>query len=70
MLSALVAALSLAGSAAAQEALPDHTILTNVNVVTMGRMDPIVNPGTIGDHVHTIMGASNFRSEWRWRADA
>lgn len=25
-----------------------------------GRVDPIINPGTVGSHVHTVMGASNF----------
>ncbi|KAL3421235.1 WSC domain-containing protein [Phlyctema vagabunda] len=28
--------------------------------LTMGRMDPIVNPGTASNHVHAIQGGSNF----------
>lgn len=64
MLAALLAALGLAGSAAAQGvSYPDHTILTNVNIITMGRIDPIINPGEVGGHVHTVLGASNFRCE-------
>ena len=25
-----------------------------------GRVDPIVSPGTVSTHVHTVMGANNF----------
>jgi hypothetical protein len=28
--------------------------------LTMGRMDPIINPGTASSHVHAIQGGSNF----------
>lgn len=62
MLAALVAALGLAGSASAQ-ALPDHTIITNISPIMMGRIDPIIDPGKVGAHVHTVLGASNFRCE-------
>ncbi|BEI93079.1 uncharacterized protein CcaverHIS019_0507070 [Cutaneotrichosporon cavernicola] len=62
MFAALVTALGLAGSATAQ-ALPDHTIITAISPIMMGRLDPIIDPGKIGSHVHTVMGASNFRSE-------
>ncbi|KLT45175.1 hypothetical protein CC85DRAFT_151830 [Cutaneotrichosporon oleaginosum] len=62
MLATLVAALGLAGSASAQ-AFPDHTIITNISPIMMGRIDPIIDPGKVGAHVHTVLGASNFRSE-------
>lgn len=26
------------------------------------RLDPIVNPGALSGHVHTVMGASNFNA--------
>lgn len=28
--------------------------------LTKGRMDPIVSPGKVSNHVHSVMGASNF----------
>lgn len=28
--------------------------------LTMGRMDPIINPGVASSHVHAIQGGSNF----------
>ncbi|KAJ7825954.1 hypothetical protein B0H13DRAFT_2214807, partial [Mycena leptocephala] len=31
------------------------------NVITTERIDPIVNPGKVSGHVHTIVGGSNFR---------
>ncbi|KAJ7284380.1 hypothetical protein C8J57DRAFT_1288258 [Mycena rebaudengoi] len=31
------------------------------NVLTVERMDPIVNPGKVAGHVHTIVGGSHFR---------
>lgn len=58
-LTTIIAALGVAGAAA--QVLPDHTILTNVNIVAMARMDPIANPGEVASHMHTILGASNFR---------
>jgi hypothetical protein len=29
-------------------------------LLTMGRIDPIVSPGTTSSHVHAIQGGSNF----------
>ncbi|KAK7032731.1 DUF1996 domain-containing protein [Favolaschia claudopus] len=31
------------------------------NVITTERIDPIVNPGKVSGHVHTVVGGSNFR---------
>ncbi|KLT44278.1 hypothetical protein CC85DRAFT_242760, partial [Cutaneotrichosporon oleaginosum] len=52
---AALAALSLANPVdAAQFVIPAATLAST-------RIDPIVNPGTIGGHVHSLMGASNIR---------
>ncbi|KAJ6483784.1 hypothetical protein C8R47DRAFT_560585 [Mycena vitilis] len=32
------------------------------NVITTERLDPIVSPGKVSGHVHTIVGGSNFRA--------
>jgi hypothetical protein len=64
MLATLVATLGLAGSASAQ-ALPDHSILTSVPPIMIGRVDPIIDPGQVAAHVHTVLGASNFRCEFK-----
>lgn len=69
-----LAALLLAHTAVADEypwdtdqswpnAASNLNVLPWVVPVVIARMDPIVNPGTIGSHVHTVFGASNFRSE-------
>ena len=29
-------------------------------ILTHDRLDPIVSPGKVGSHVHTVVGASNF----------
>lgn len=39
---------------------PDHFILSEVNSLVQARIDPIINSGRVGSHVHNIMGASNF----------
>jgi len=33
------------------------------NVLTTQRLDPIVNPGVVGTHVHSVLGGSNFGLE-------
>ncbi|EJT52721.1 hypothetical protein A1Q1_02056 [Trichosporon asahii var. asahii CBS 2479] len=38
----------------------DHFILTEVNSLVQARIDPTINGGKVGSHVHNIMGASNF----------
>lgn len=37
-----------------------HVIMGGMNSIVTERVDPIVNPGTIGSHVHQVFGASNF----------
>jgi len=32
----------------------------NCNVIQTGRVDPIVNPGAVAAHCHTIVGASSM----------
>lgn len=41
----------------------DHFVLTVVEPLMMGRVDPIINPGEISSHTHTVFGGSNFRSK-------
>ena len=37
--------------------------IINHNQLTIDRLDPIVSPGEVSTHVHTIIGASNFAPE-------
>lgn len=60
MLSALSVVAALVASASAQ-VYPDHNILINNMPMFVGRIDPIVNPGKVSPHCHTVIGASNFR---------
>lgn len=53
----IVAALTLGVPA---RAAPDHFVLTEVNTLVQARIDPIINNGKVGSHMHNIMGASNF----------
>ncbi|WWC63823.1 uncharacterized protein I303_106428 [Kwoniella dejecticola CBS 10117] len=38
----------------------DHWIITQLQTLTISRMDPIVNPNDVSAHAHRIVGASNF----------
>ncbi|WWC98185.1 hypothetical protein V866_005076 [Kwoniella sp. B9012] len=38
----------------------DHWIVTQLQTLTISRMDPIVNPNDVSGHVHRVVGASNF----------
>ncbi|CAE6378171.1 unnamed protein product [Rhizoctonia solani] len=38
----------------------DHFILSQCRDLSYTRVDPMTNPGTVGPHVHNIVGASNF----------
>ena len=38
-------------------------LLNQVKLLAMARIDPIVSPGKVAGHVHSIFGASNFNSE-------
>lgn len=59
-----VAALAVPAAAQAGVVYPDHNILMNNVPMFVGRTDPIVNPGEVSSHVHTVLGASNFRCTW------
>ncbi|WOO80345.1 uncharacterized protein LOC62_03G003862 [Vanrija pseudolonga] len=37
-------------------------VIPDIQILTTARMDPIVSPGKVAPHSHTISGASNFRS--------
>lgn len=37
--------------------------LMGANFITTERLDPIVNPGTVSGHVHSVVGGSNFGPE-------
>lgn len=39
-------------------------ILVHSNPLIDTRLDPIVDPGKVGGHVHAILGGSNFGSEY------
>ncbi|KAF8683220.1 hypothetical protein RHS04_01737 [Rhizoctonia solani] len=53
---ALIAGALLAGSANAG----DHFIQTQNRQLSYTRIDPLRTPGTVGPHVHNVVGASNF----------
>lgn len=55
----LAAALATAVGAAKDERTFAVLRFTN-NQLTKGRMDPIVSPGKPSEHVHVVMGGSNF----------
>ncbi|KAG5993815.1 hypothetical protein E4U43_003398 [Claviceps pusilla] len=58
------ALLALVGAVAARKDNPDKrtfAVLRFTNKqLTKGRMDPIVTPGKVSTHVHTVMGGSGF----------
>ncbi|KAL1412035.1 hypothetical protein Q8F55_003032 [Vanrija albida] len=37
-------------------------VIPNIEILTVGRVDPIASPGRVAPHSHAITGASNFRS--------
>lgn len=32
----------------------------NCNIIQTGRIDPVINPGSVSTHVHTVAGASGM----------
>jgi hypothetical protein len=42
--------------------------LFSENFITTERIDPIVNPGGISSHVHSVLGGSNFRFDTTTKA--
>jgi len=38
-----------------------YWLMAAENLITTERMDPIVSPGVVSGHVHSVMGGSNFR---------
>ena len=63
-LTSAAALLSMVGAVAARKDNPDKrsfAVLRFTNKqLTKGRMDPIVTPGKVSTHVHTVMGGSGF----------
>ncbi|KAJ3481965.1 hypothetical protein NLI96_g7305 [Meripilus lineatus] len=59
-LSVLAAALPLASAT--------HWIFGGTRPVVNTRLDPIVNPGTVSSHVHTVAGASGFSPNYDYNA--
>lgn len=52
---------ALVGAAAAKDGRTFAVLRHHGNGPLMtGRVDPVVNPGVVSSHVHTVMGASNF----------
>jgi len=71
----LAAALAALGGAAAQtytDGGPDARwpgsnefgafVVQRARPIVMARMDPIVDPGKVSGHVHSVAGAANFRN--------
>ncbi|ODA82763.1 hypothetical protein RJ55_01272 [Drechmeria coniospora] len=55
------ATLLLAGAASAAKDRRTFAVLRfNNKQLTKGRMDPIVNPGQVSPHVHSVLGGSGF----------
>ncbi|KAF7312010.1 DUF1996 domain-containing protein [Mycena indigotica] len=59
MVRALLGPLLLA--ATALSGVNGYFLFAMNNVITTERIDPIVSPGKVSGHVHTIVGGSNFR---------
>ncbi|GJE85355.1 DUF1996 and WSC domain-containing protein [Phanerochaete sordida] len=55
VLKTLSTALALAGLASASS----HMIMGGLKPIVYERLDPIVNPGALGTHLHAFMGANN-----------
>ncbi|CAE6455216.1 unnamed protein product [Rhizoctonia solani] len=53
---AIIAGALLAGSAKAG----DHFIMTQIRELSYTRVDPLRTPGTVGPHVHNVVGGSMF----------
>ncbi|KAL7421085.1 hypothetical protein Q5752_003969 [Cryptotrichosporon argae] len=57
----LIAAAAALGALVGAESLTqDHWILNWATPIAVGRIDPIISPGSVSAHVHNIVGASNF----------
>ncbi|CAK5269417.1 unnamed protein product [Mycena citricolor] len=54
-------AAAVAGAAALSTSNAYFLFAMN-DVITIERLDPIVSPGQVASHVHTVMGGSNFRA--------
>lgn len=50
----------LAAGTAADGFTSDHFVLTQAGTLAVMRMDPIVNPGAVSGHLHTVVGGSLF----------
>lgn len=51
---------ALAGVAAAKDTGTFAVLHFNGKELTKGRVDPIISPGEVFTHVHSVMGGSNF----------
>ncbi|KAB5570742.1 putative WSC domain protein [Coniochaeta sp. 2T2.1] len=60
MLFTTAALAALAGVAAAKDGRTFAVLRHHNSPLTIGRADPVVSPGQISAHVHTVLGASNF----------
>ncbi|KAL7420897.1 TOM (translocase of outer membrane) complex component [Cryptotrichosporon argae] len=59
----LIAAAAALGALVGAESLTqDHWILNWATPIAVGRIDPIISPGSVSAHVHNIVGASNFNT--------
>lgn len=60
----IVAAMSVLTTASAAYTEQDQGlwVIPMMRPILEARMDPIIEPGSVSGHVHTVMGASNFRN--------
>lgn len=59
-----IAGAALLGSAfAAKQDLTFAVMRFNGKEIFTGRVDPIVNPGEVSPHEHTVFGGSNFAAD-------
>jgi hypothetical protein len=60
----LVAALLTAGFASATHDRQTFAVLQfNGKEIARGRIDPVVSPGQVAEHVHGVFGGSNFAED-------
>lgn len=57
-----IAIAALATGASLVQARSDPFVIHSLPPIAVARIDPIVNPGEVGSHVHSLFGASNIRN--------
>lgn len=52
---------ALAAGASVADASSDPFVIRAMGAIAVARIDPIINPGKVAGHVHSLFGASNIR---------